>query len=168
MQPGALFNSSGEPDTEQSWRAGCGVKLVSWVRSKVGELGRLYAPRQAPSGRIGGLRWCSLHLGARPPSDTENNGQAPPRGNGAACAGAFSTPARELGTPHGGTVHPTAARYTPRRHGTPTAARYTPRRHTPRRRTGKAIPTRRAGGRPKGERAAMVFLHKYAITRALN
>jgi len=60
--------------------------------------------------------------GARPPADTENNGQAPPRGNGAACAGALSTPARELGRPHGGTVHP-------RRHGAPTAARYTPRRH---------------------------------------
>ena len=92
---------------------------MSWVRSEVGELGGLYAPHQAPSG---GMRRTALVLfppRRATPSDTENNGQSPPRGNGATCAGVLSTSARELGAPHGGTVHPTAARYTPRRHGTP-------------------------------------------------
>ena len=111
---------------------------ASWVRSEVGELGGLYAPRQAPQRGIGGLRWCFFHPCARPPFPPARDPvrhrkqrSSPTKGDGATCAGALSTSARELGTPHGGTVHP-------RRH-TPTAARYTPRRHTPRRRTGKAV-----------------------------
>ena len=149
MQLGSLFNILRELCVEGSWRAGCGVKLASWARSEVGELGGLYAPHQAPSG---GMRRTALVLfppRRATPSDTENNGQSPPRGNGATCAGVLSTSARELGAPHGGTVHPTAEHTTAAAHG-------------------KAIPTRRAGGRPKGERAAMVTLHKYAAPRAPN
>ena len=100
---------------------------MSWARSKVGELSAEQSWRagrtlRAPSSPIRGNRRPALVLSPprrATPSDTENNGQAPQRGNGAACAGALSTSARELGAPHGGTVHPTAARYTPRRYGTP-------------------------------------------------
>ena len=100
---------------------------MSRARSKVGELGGLYAPRQAPSGEIGDLRWCSFPPGARP-RQTPKTTVKPHQG--------------EWGDLRWCSFHPGArAGQTPRRHGTPMAARYTPRQHgTPRRRrTGKAV-----------------------------
>ena len=91
---------------------------MSWARRKVGELGGLYAPRQAPSGGIGDLRWCFFPP-ARDPRQTPKTTVKPHQGEwGDLRWCSFHPGARPPGTPHGGTVHP-------RRHGTPMAARYT-------------------------------------------
>ena len=134
-------------ELEGSGRADFLTVLVSCVRSEVGELGGLYAPRQAPSGGIGGLRWCFFHP-ARDPRQTPKTTVKPHQGG-------MKRPALVLFPPRRASwADPTAARYThggtvhPWRHGTPMAARYThggtahttAARHTPRRRrTGKAV-----------------------------
>ena len=153
---------------------------MSWARSKVGELGGLYAPRQAPSGGIGGLRWCSFHPGARPrqtPKTTVKPHQGgmerpalvlspPRRASWAHPTAARHTPRRH-GTPHGGTVHawrhgsPTAARFT---HGGtvhPAAAHITAAAH------GKIYPNSARRGATEGRARRNGNLHKYAIPRAL-
>ena len=145
---------------------------MSWVRSEVGELGGLYAPRQAPRRGWGGLRWCSLHLGARP-RQTPKTTVKPHQGG-------MERPALVLSPPRRASwAHPTAARYThggtvhPRRHGTPTAARYTPRRHgtpTAAHTTaahGKSLPNSARRGATEGRARRNGNLHKYAIPRAL-
>ena len=134
---------------------------MSRARSKVGELGGLYAPRQAPSGEIGDLRWCSFPPGARP-RQTPKTTVKPHQG--------------EWGDLRWCSFHPGArAGQTPRRHGTPMAARYThggtvhptAARHTTAAAHGKSPSNSARRGATEGRARRNGNLHKYAIPRAL-